>query len=122
MESPGTGPAYDPERALALAGGSSATRDRTLTGVLEFLQDPARGGRLLDVRRYQDEAASCYELAHRAVGLVRQAAMPDLETLLRALTDALDAQDLEQAHGLGLQLPVAIDAVRSAVSASRPSA
>jgi len=122
MGAPGTGPAYDPERALALAGGSSAIRDRTLMGVFEFLQDPARGGRLLDVRQYHDEVAACYELAHPAVGLVRQAAMPELEVLLRALTDALDARDLAKAERLGLRLPAAIDTVRSVVSASHPSA
>jgi hypothetical protein len=121
MGAPGTGPAYDPERALALAGGSVAIRDRTLAGVLDFLHDPARGGRLLDVRHYHAETAACYELAHRAVGLVRQAAMPALETLLRALTDALEERNIVEAQRLGARLPAAIDAVRSALSASPPS-
>lgn len=109
---------YDPARALALAAGRPEIRDRTLVGMLALLEDPPTRGRLLEVRQYALETAACYEVAHRAVGLARQAAMPQLQALLRALCDALDAQDLAEAERLGRGLPAAIAAVRAAVAAS----
>lgn len=109
-----TTPLYDPTRALALAGGRAELRDAILLGLLDLLDDPA--GRLLDVEQYAQETAACYEVAHRAVGLARQAAMPALETLLRALAEALDAGSLTEARRLGQQLPAAIAAVRTVLA------
>lgn len=109
-------PIYDPERALRLAGGRPGIRDQIAAGVLAFLDDPATAQPLLDPGRYRAETAACYELAHRAVGLTRQAALPELEFLFSALAEALDAGDLDTAERLGLRLPAAIDAVRAALS------
>lgn len=106
---------YDPERSLALAGGRAVIRDQILSGVLAFLDDPATVGMLLDSRQLRRERAVCYEVAHRAVGLAKQAAMPQLEALFRAISDALDANDLAQAERVAQGLPLAIDAVRAAV-------
>jgi hypothetical protein len=115
MVTPRPKPVFDPERALQLAGGRPAIRDQILAGVLAFLDDPATAGTLLDVTRYRSDAAACYEQAHRAVGLARQAAMPELESLFRALADALDAGDVSTAEPIGLRLPAAIAAVRAAL-------
>lgn len=111
-------PSYDPERALQLAGGRPEIRDQIAAGVLAFLDDPDTADMLLDPGRYRAETAACYELAHRAVGLAKQAAMPALESLLRDLADALDAGDVDTAERIGLRLPAAIDAVRAALSVS----
>jgi hypothetical protein len=107
---PASDPIYDPARALAIAGGRPQLRDATLLGLFELLEDA--GGPLGDVAHYARDPAAGYEAAHRAVGLARQAAMPALETLLRALADALEAGALEEAQRLGQCLPEALAAVR----------
>ena len=109
---------YDPEQALALAGGRPALRDQTLIRLLELLADPAGGGLLCDVTRYGPQREACYEVAHQAVGLAQQAALPQLARLLRALTTALADADLAAAHALGQRLPAAIDAVQSVLASS----
>ena len=110
---------YDPNLALARAGGRADVRDGMLIGLLDVLDDPARGGRLLDVRCYRRERAACREAAHRAVGVARQAATPQLEALLRALEKALAAGDLTAAEHVGRHLPAAVDAVYAALGAAR---
>ncbi|NEV61625.1 hypothetical protein [Thiorhodococcus minor] len=107
---------YDPDLALARAGGRAEVRDRMLIGLLDLLDDPACGGRLLAVQRYGSERAACREAAHRAAGVARQAATRQLETLLRALEQALEAGDLEEAGRLGADLPAIIAAVCNAVA------
>ncbi|QIK39082.1 response regulator transcription factor [Caldichromatium japonicum] len=71
------------------------------------------------VRACLEAGAAGYEVAHRAVGLARQAAMPALETLLRALADALEAGALEEAQRLGQCLPEALAAVRHVLAGGR---
>jgi hypothetical protein len=115
---PTTGQIYDPARALAIAGGRPELRDATLLGLLELLED-ARGP-LGNVAHYAGDPATVYEVAHRAVGLARQAAMPALETLLRALADALEAGALEEAQRLGQCLPAALAAVRRVLAGGGP--
>ena len=102
---------HDPDLALARAGGRADVRDGMLIGLLDLLDDPARGGRLLAVERYDRETAACHEAAHRAVGIARQAATPQLEALLLALEAALAAGDLAEAARWGRRLPAAIEAV-----------
>lgn len=102
---------HDPDLALARAGGRADVRDGTLIGLLDLLDDPTRGGLLLDVDRYGRETAVCREAAHRAVGVARQAATPQLEALLVALEEALAAGDLAAAARWGQRLPAAVEAV-----------
>ncbi|MBK1719720.1 hypothetical protein [Thiocystis violacea] len=106
---------YDPDLALARAGGRADVRDRMLIGLLDLLDDPARGGRLLDVTRYGLETTACLEAVHGAIGVARQVATPRLEARLRALKAALDAGDLAEAERVGRLLPAAIDAVCAAL-------
>ena len=108
---------YDPDLALARAGGRADVRDAMLIGLLDLLDDPARGGLLLDVRRYGRETAACREAAHRAVGVARQAATAQLEGLFRSLEEALERSDLAEAERLGRRLPAAVEAVYIALGA-----
>ena len=107
---------YDPDLALARAGGRTDVRDRMLIGLLDLLDDPSCGGRLLDVQRYASETAACQEAAHRAAGVARQTATPPLEAVLLALEQALGAGDLEEAERLGRRLPAIAEAVCTALA------
>ncbi|EGV28632.1 hypothetical protein ThidrDRAFT_3624, partial [Thiorhodococcus drewsii AZ1] len=73
MTAAGTKAIYDPDLALARAGGRADIRDGMLIGLLDLLDDPTRGGLLLDVECYDRESAACREAAHRAIGVARQA-------------------------------------------------
>jgi hypothetical protein len=113
---------YDPDLALARAGGRADVRDAMLIGLLDLLDDPARGGLLLEVARYGRETAACQEAAHGTVGVARQVATPQLEALLRALEATFEAGDLAEAERVGRRLPAAVEAVYAALGAAGSSA
>lgn len=110
-------PPFDPEQALALAYGKPEIRDRILAGALAFLAPDGDVVPLLDSESFRVDPAARGELAHRALGLARQAGMLELAQLFRELTDALDARRFEDAERTGRALPEALQRARAAVAA-----
>ena len=110
-------PPYDADQALALAYGKPEIRDRVLAGVLAFLAPDGDVAQMLNGQYVHTDPAAHSELAHRGLGLVRQAGMLELAQLFRELTDALDARRLADAERIGRALPEALQRARAAVAA-----
>jgi hypothetical protein len=108
---------FDPDQALSLAYGKPEIRDRVLAGALTFLAPDGEVAPLLDSESFRVDPAARGELAHRALGLARQAGMLELAQLFRELTDALDTERFADAERIGRALPEALQRARAAVAA-----
>ncbi|WP_218068306.1 hypothetical protein [Candidatus Thiosymbion oneisti] len=108
---------YDAARALLIAGGIPAIRDRVVNEILDQFAEGGELAALFDVSLYRSNPTRSRALAHTAVGLAQQAVMPRLESLCKALETALGNGEFVTAEELGGNLPATLALVRAAVAA-----
>lgn len=106
---------------LAIAGGSEAVRERIVEGVLERFGEDGEMAPLLAVPPHpsRTDAERLRALAHRAVGLARQGAMPGLALLCGQLSACLAEERFAAAGALGAALREEREAIRGAVAVLR---
>lgn len=111
---------YDAELALTLAAGSVSVRNAVVSGVLDYFSDAGAMSGLLALDAYPERAEEVRELAHRAVGLARQAAMAQLEAHCRRIEANMESGAIPGAQALARELEPLLACIRNRVEGDGP--